>query len=99
MQSTGVTWRPVATVAWSVCLYVCVCLLVTTVSPANTDEPIDTPFGQGQTHVGSRSDVFTLVGGALWHHPANAMDRSVWQRRGVLSLPLLQQLIIGTWQS
>ena len=40
-----------------------------------------------------------IGGSALWHHPANAMDRSVWQRRGVLSLPLLQQLIIGTWQS
>jgi len=31
-------------VAWSVCVSVCV--LVTTVSPAETDEPIETPFGR-----------------------------------------------------
>ena len=35
--------RPTATyVAWSVCL--CVCLLVTTASPAKTVEPIEVPF-------------------------------------------------------
>ena len=32
------------TVAWSVCVSVCV--LVTTVSPAETDKPIETPFGR-----------------------------------------------------
>ena len=38
----GCCYRP-RDVAWSVCLSVC--LLVTTVSPAKTVEPIDLPFG------------------------------------------------------
>jgi len=43
--------QPTATdrVAWSTCLCVCrsvsVCLLITTVSPAQTDEPIEMQFG------------------------------------------------------
>jgi len=37
-----ITMQPLAiNVAWSVC----VCLLVTTVSPAKTAEPIEMPFG------------------------------------------------------
>ena len=47
--------RPVATdVAWSVCL--CVCLLDSTVSPTETAEPIEMPFGFW-TRVGPRNHV------------------------------------------
>jgi len=54
--------RPFATdrVAWSVCLTVCVRLLVTFVSPAKTAKPIEMPFG-GLTYVGPRSHVFDGV--------------------------------------
>ena len=37
--------RPTVTdVPWSVCVCLCVYLLVTTVSPTKTDEPIEMPF-------------------------------------------------------
>jgi len=46
---------PIVTdVPWSVC--VCVCLLVTTVSSANTAEPIEIPFGMW-THGSPRNRV------------------------------------------
>ena len=36
----------------------CVCVLVTFVSPVKTTEPIEMPFG-GLTRVGPRNDVYT----------------------------------------
>jgi len=45
-----------------VCLIVCVCVLVMTVSPAKTDEPIEMTFGE-QTRVSPRNPVIDEVQG------------------------------------
>jgi len=64
---------PIATrVAWSVCLSVC--LFVTSVSPAKTDEPIEVPFTMW-TRGGPRN--YVLYGVTHWRHLANTTEWSV----------------------
>jgi len=78
-------------VAWfywrSGVIFLGVCLVVTTMSPAKTAEPIEMAVLPVQTRVGPRNLV--LDGSTHWRHLVNAMDRSVRRRRCGLSLPLL----------
>jgi len=50
-------WRIATDVVWSVCVCVCKCLMVTTVSHAKVAEPIEMPYGRC-TLVGRRNHVF-----------------------------------------
>jgi len=58
-----------------------VCVFVMNASPTKTDEPMEMPFGGGQTRV-CPSDRL-LDGGAHWRHWANTMDRFVRRRCGL----------------
>jgi len=57
-------------------LCVCVCVFVTTVSRAKTDEPIKKPFG-GRLMWAKGTMYYVSDGSAHWHYVANTMDRSV----------------------
>jgi len=79
--------RPTVTdVPWSVCVCLCVsvCLLVTTVSPTKTDEPIEMPF-RVLTPVGLRNQVlgWTRVppGGATFFWGGGRMFRPIEKYR------------------
>ena len=63
---------------------VCVslCVLVTTMSPAKTAEPIETP-ACGGTRVGCR----VVIKNVHWSYLANMMNRTVRPRRWILLLP------------
>jgi len=65
----------------AVCCYrpsgmVCVCVFVTTVSRAKTNEPIKKPFG-GRLMWAKGTMYYVSDGSAHWHYMANTMDRSV----------------------
>jgi len=68
------------------CARLSVCMSVTTMSPAKTDEPIEMPFGK-QTRVGPRNQV--TDGAVHWRHLVNTIDRSVRRLRCGLSLLFL----------
>jgi len=55
------------------CARLSVCMLVTTMSPAKTDEPIEMPFGK-QTRVGPRNQV---TDGGCTLAPPGEYDRSI----------------------
>ena len=80
MQSVNANYSQACLyVAWSVCLSLAVCVSITTVSPAKTAEPIETPIkmafgGEGGTHVDQRNHV---LDGVHSRHLANITEQSV----------------------
>ena len=63
-------------------------------SLAETDEPIETPFG-GQTRLG-KGTMYSTKWGVHWLHLVNTMDGTVRRQRYGPSRPLLRQLVLFT---